>query len=156
MASKVARGAVVHGTPRTSTISSGLRMSRIRSSPGWRRIWCNGPQPGRHGLPEKGVRASVRGRDRSGRPPPAVRRDEGLLQVPQGVAVLVDVVPDPLAGGGQPPGRGAVVEGEVQQPAHLVDLGLAGQVYEALDPAVEVAVHEVGRPDPRRRGAAVL
>ena len=51
---------------------------------------------------------------------------------------------------------GALVEGEVEDTGDLVDLGRRGQLDEDLDPAVEVAVHQVCRPDPGVRLAAVL
>ena len=57
----------------------------------------------------------------------------------------------PVAGGGEPPRRGAVVEGEVEEPAHLVDLGVAGQLHQALDAATAVR-----RPSEVARAHALL
>src|SRR5205085_11089857 len=62
----------------------------------------------------------------------------------------------PRAVGGEVPGGDAVVEGLVEEAADLVDGLRGGEGGEDLDAAVEVAVHEVGRTDPRLGLAAVL
>src|SRR3954452_17197609 len=46
-------------------------------------------------------------------PTTAVHRDQGLLHVAQGDAPVVDVMADPLAGRGQPPGGRTLVERQI-------------------------------------------
>src|SRR5687768_7688041 len=76
--------------------------------------------------------------------------DQLVVQVPRaGVKV-------PRALRVEVPGGRVRVEGEVEEGAHLVDDVLVTQAYEHLDAAVQVAVHHVGRSDPRRRLAAVV
>src|ERR1700759_4909925 len=72
----------------------------------------------------------------------ALQGDEGLLQVTKRRAAFVEVVALPLARRGQPPRRRAVVEGHVEQATDLRDLRATGELDEALDATVEVAVHE--------------
>src|SRR6478735_9532157 len=68
--------------------------------------------------------------------------DEGLLEV------QLAVVAGPGAVALEQPRAGFLVEGEVEQPADRLDVLLAGEPHQHLDPTVEVAVHHVGRPDP--------
>ena len=84
-------------------------------------------------------------------------RDQRGLQVEQWLAVGVEVVPRPLSVGLERPGGGAVVEAEVEQLAPARSTCDGGRdLDEHLDPAVEVAVHQVGRADPGLWLAAVL
>ena len=49
-----------------------------------------------------------------------------------------------------------VVEAEVEQVTELVDVLAGRDLHERLDTTVEVAVHQVGGPDPGLRLSAVL
>src|SRR5690606_39021883 len=75
-------------------------------------------------------------------------RDQPLLEILQRLAPLVAVSPLPAAVASQVPGRDIVVECPGEQGSQFLDVGPARHPYQHLDPAVEVAMHEVGRPDP--------
>ena len=102
----------------------------------------------RGGPPGPGCNSGV-GPRRSQRPA-ALALDQALLEVHLAVVLL------PRAVAVQQPGVGVGVEGQVEQPAHLVAAVGVRQPDQHLDAPVEVAVHQVGRADPGLGLAAVL
>ena len=82
--------------------------------------------------------------------------DLGSLEVEQGFAIGGEVMPGPFAVFAEPPRRSTILEPEVEQIFELGHVGGSRDLYQNLDPAVEVAVHQVRRADPRLRLAAVL
>src|SRR6478735_1658079 len=91
----------------------------------------------------------------SASPTPPVRGNQLLLEVEQRLLVGGDGL-GPGALGVELPAGGVLGEGEVEDARDLLDLRCRGQLDQDLDAAVEVAVHQVGGPDPRDRFAAVL
>src|SRR5688500_668370 len=82
--------------------------------------------------------------------PAALPGDELVLQVALPTLQL------PLPVGPELPRRRPRVEREVEQLVDLLHDVRAPEAYEHLHPAVEVAVHHVGRADPRGRLTAVV
>src|SRR5215472_10499600 len=75
------------------------------------------------------------------RAPAAPRLDQQVLQVGQRDAGRFQVMARPDAVAGQPPGRGAVRHGEVDELAQLRLLLVISDPYQSLDPAVQIPVH---------------
>src|SRR5918993_924316 len=90
-----------------------------------------------------------------GPPAPLGVVDQVLLHVQQRPASKVSGMRDPGSVRLQLPGRGALVEGEIEQLGDLGDVSGVSDRGKHLHPAVEVAVHEVGGAHANRRLTAV-
>src|ERR1022692_2366088 len=78
------------------------------------------------------------------------------LQITQGGAAGVQVMPGPRAVRAEPPGRRALVHRLGDEPAQLSLLAWIGDADQELDPPVQVPVHEVGAADPDLTGRVPL